>query len=112
MIILLPILTVFADFVGIFGAYIAEYTSTGTTIEYYYQQVAEVLYFMDVVPGIMKTAAFGFAIAIIGAYKGFNTASGTQGVGRATTSAVVLASLWIILIDMILVKILVTYFPE
>jgi phospholipid/cholesterol/gamma-HCH transport system permease protein len=74
--------------------------------------VIEALYFADVLPGMLKTAMFGFAIAIVGSYKGFNTDSGTEGVGRATTSAVVLSSLWIIMIDMILVKITVTYFSD
>jgi phospholipid/cholesterol/gamma-HCH transport system permease protein len=112
LIFLMPILTLYAEFVGIFGSYIAEFISTGVTIQYYYGQVIESLYFVDVLPGLLKTAAFGYAIAIVGSYKGFNTDSGTEGVGRATTSAVVLSSLWIIMIDMILVKITVTYFPN
>ncbi len=111
LMILMPLLTLYAEFVGIFGSYVAEFISTGATLRYYYGQVIDALYFSDVIPGLAKTIAFGFAIAIIGAYKGFTTSSGTEGVGRATTSAVVLSSLWIILIDMVLVKITVTYFP-
>jgi phospholipid/cholesterol/gamma-HCH transport system permease protein len=80
-------------------------------MRYYYGQVIDSLSFGDVLPGDIKTIWFGFAIALIGCYKGFTTTSGTEGVGRAATSAVVLSSLWIILIDMILVKITVTYFP-
>lgn len=112
MIILLPILTIIADFVGIFGSYVAEYIATGATLHLYYQKVQEYLLFWDVFPGVMKTAVFGFAIAVIGAYKGFNTESGTQGVGRATTSAVVLASLWILIIDLLLVQLLITFRPD
>jgi phospholipid/cholesterol/gamma-HCH transport system permease protein len=112
MVILMPVITLYAEFVGIFGSYIAELLATGVTVKYYYGQVVEALYFMDVIPSLLKTIAFGFAIGIIGAYKGFNTDSGTEGVGRATTSAVVLSSLWVILIDMILVKLTVTYFPN
>jgi phospholipid/cholesterol/gamma-HCH transport system permease protein len=111
LMILMPLLTLYAEFVGIFGSYIAEFISTGASLRYYYGQVVDSLYFNDVIPGLLKTIAFGFAIAIIGSYKGFTTSSGTEGVGRATTSAVVLSSLWIILIDMVLVKITVTYFP-
>jgi len=112
LVFLMPILALYADFIGIFGAFIAEFLSTGVTLRYFYGQVIDALYFVEVVPGVLKTAAFGLAIAIIGSYKGFNTTSGTEGVGQATTSAVVLSSLWIILIDMILVKVTVTYFPS
>lgn len=111
LILLLPLLTLYAEFVGIFGSYIAEAIASGVTLRYYYSRVVEALIFTDVLPGLIKTCAFGYVIAMIGAYKGFNASSGTEGVGRATTSAVVLASLWIILIDMILVRITVTYFP-
>ena len=112
LILLMPILTMVADFVGIFGAYVAEWVATGATMELFYQQVQEFLYFWDVVPGILKTTFFGFTIALIGSYKGFTATSGTQGVGRATTSAVVVASLWILIIDLILVKIVVDYRPD
>lgn len=112
LIFLMPIVTIFAEFVGILGAYSAEFISTGVSARYFYGQVIAALAFADVIPALVKTSAFGFAIAIVGAYKGFTATSGTEGVGRATTSAVVLASLWIIFIDMILVKITVTYFPE
>lgn len=112
LLILMPILTMLADFIGIFGGYIAERIETGATMELFYQSVQEFLYFWDVVPGILKTMFFGFTIALIGAYKGFNATSGTEGVGRATTSAVVVASLWILIIDLILVKLVVTYRPD
>lgn len=112
MVILMPILTIIADFVGIYGSYVAEWIATGATLELYYQKVQEYLLFWDVVPGIAKTALFGFIIALIGAYKGFNTESGTQGVGRATTSAVVLASLWILIIDLLVVRLLITFRPD
>ncbi len=110
--LLMPAITLYAEFIGIFGSFVAEYLATGVTLRYYYGQVIESLSFVDVVPSLLKTIAFGFAIAIIGAHKGFHTESGTEGVGRATTSAVVLSSLWIILIDMVLVKVAITYFPD
>ncbi len=112
LIILMPLLTMIADFVGIFGGFFAESVTSGSTLVYFYQQVVEYLYFWDVVPGILKTAFFGFAIALIGSYKGFHATSGTQGVGKATTSAVVLASLWILVVDLILVKLVITYRPD
>lgn len=111
LVILLPLLTLYAEFLGIFGSYIAEAIASGVSIRYYYSRVIEALIFQDVLPGLIKTCAFGYVIAMIGSYMGFNATSGTEGVGKATTSAVVIASLWIILIDMILVRITVTYFP-
>lgn len=111
LIILQPILTLYAEFLGILGSWVAEKLATGVTLTYYYSRVVESLIFTDVMPGLAKTCAFGYVIAMIGSYNGFNATSGTEGVGRATTSAVVLASLWIILIDMVLVRITVTYFP-
>ena len=109
LVILMPLLTIYAEFVGIFGSYLAEYIAAGTTMKYYYSQVVDALFFSDFIPGIAKTIVFGFVIAIIGGYRGFNAGSGTEGVGQATTAAVVSASLWIILIDMILVKMTVDF---
>ncbi|MBC8144951.1 MAG: ABC transporter permease [bacterium] len=109
LIILMPMLTLYAEFVGIFGSYLSEYIAAGASMKYYYSQVVDALYFSDFIPGIAKTIFFGFVIAIIGSFRGFNAGSGTEGVGKATTSAVVSASLWIILIDMILVKVTVDF---
>lgn len=104
LMILMPALTLYADFIGIIGSYVAETIATGVSIRYYANQVIESLWFLDLIPGVLKTIPFGFVIALIGSYKGFNATSGTEGVGRATTSAVVMASLWILIIDMIIVR--------
>ena len=112
MIILMPILTLMADFVGIFGSWVAEAIAVGATMELYYQKVQQFLYTWDVLPGVLKTALFGIAIGIIGSYKGFNTAAGTQGVGRATTSAVVLSSLWILILDLLVVQLVIKMRPD
>jgi phospholipid/cholesterol/gamma-HCH transport system permease protein len=109
LLILMPVLTVYADFVGIFGSFIAEMISANVSMQYYYSQVIDALFFADFIPGVGKTIAFGFAIAIIACYRGFNAGPGTEGVGKATTTAVVTSSLWIILIDMILVKLTVEF---
>lgn len=107
--ILMPVLTSYAIFIGIFGSYLAELIAAQASMRFYYSQVIDSLFFQDFLPGVLKTIPFGFVIALIGCYKGFNADSGTEGVGRATTGAVVLASLWIILIDMVLVKVTVTF---
>ncbi|MBL0333044.1 MAG: ABC transporter permease [Chlorobiota bacterium] len=109
LIILMPILTTLSDFVAIYGGYVAELINTRVSLRYYYSQVLSSLYFEDALPGIFKTVFFGMAIGIIGCYKGFNTKGGTEGVGKTTTSAVVVSSLWIILLDMILVQLTVTF---
>lgn len=109
LVILMPMLTLYAEFVGIFGSYLSERIAAGASLKYYYSQVVDALYYSDFIPGIAKTVFFGFMIAIIGCFRGFNAGSGTEGVGKATTTAVVSASLWIILIDMILVKVTVDF---
>jgi phospholipid/cholesterol/gamma-HCH transport system permease protein len=68
-------------------------------------QVFNALGFGDVVPSLIKTFFFGFAIGIVGCYKGYNTKNGTEGVGRSANSSVVLASLLVFIIDLIAVQI-------
>jgi phospholipid/cholesterol/gamma-HCH transport system permease protein len=65
------------------------------------------LEFSDFIPGLAKTLVFGFIVGVVGAYKGYNATNGTVGVGRASTSAVVMASLLILLTDVVLVKLTV-----
>ncbi|HLT71648.1 MAG TPA: ABC transporter permease, partial [Cyclobacteriaceae bacterium] len=63
------------------------------------------LSFGDVLPSLVKTFFFGFAIGIIGCYKGYYSKKGTQGVGRSANSAVVVSSIWVFIIDLIAVQI-------
>ena len=90
--IILPLLTAYVDFLAIFGGYISEWISSNSSMQLYFNEVVQSLRFYDVLPGIGKTIAFGYIIGVIGSYQGFNAARGTEGVGRAATSAVVLAS--------------------
>jgi phospholipid/cholesterol/gamma-HCH transport system permease protein len=71
----------------------------------YFFEVFNTLKFGDVLPAIIKTFFFGFAIGIIGCYKGYNSSKGTEGVGRAANSAVVISSLMVFIIDLITVQI-------
>ncbi|HED05650.1 MAG TPA: ABC transporter permease [Ignavibacteria bacterium] len=107
--IILPILTVYVIFIAIFGAYLAILLSTGMNFQLYVNSVVRSLQFSDIIPGIAKTFVFGFIVGIVGAYKGYNAKNGTAGVGKASTSAVVLSSLLILLMDMVLVKITVLF---
>ncbi len=109
-ILVLPLLTIYVDFLSIFGGFIAEWLSTNSTFQLYFSEVISSITFLDLIPGVGKTAVFGFIIGMIGAYQGFNTTRGTEGVGRAATTAVVLASLNIIFVDMIIVQLTLMIF--
>ncbi|HEY4754543.1 MAG TPA: ABC transporter permease, partial [Ignavibacteriaceae bacterium] len=71
----------------------------------FFSQIFQSLDFQDLIPAVIKTFFFGFAIGLIGSYKGYNSNKGTEGVGKAANSAVVLASLMVFIIDMIAVQI-------
>jgi phospholipid/cholesterol/gamma-HCH transport system permease protein len=102
--IILPLLTAYVDFLAIFGGFVSEWLNNNSSFQLYFTEVVQSLRFYDILPGIGKTIAFGYIIGVIGAYKGFNTSRGTEGVGRAATTAVVLASLNIIFLDMVIVQ--------
>lgn len=104
---ILPILTLYVDFLAIMGGYMALKLSVGTTFQLYINAIFKSLEFSDLIPGVLKTFVFGFIVGSVGAYKGYYTENGTVGVGRASTSAVVMSSLLILLVDMVLVKITV-----
>ncbi|PRZ23415.1 MlaE family ABC transporter permease [Flavobacterium granuli] len=104
-IIMIPILVIYADFIGIFGGYIGFNIHEDISLYRYFSDVLENLEFLDIMPATIKTFFFGFCIGLIGCYKGFNAESGTESVGKAANSAVVTASLSIFIIDMIAVQI-------
>ena len=102
--IMVPILVIFADFVGIYGGYIGFNVHGSMSLFRYFSDVVEHLEFLDVMPAVIKTFFFGFIIGLIGCYKGFNASSGTASVGIAANEAVVAASLSIFIIDMLAVQ--------
>jgi phospholipid/cholesterol/gamma-HCH transport system permease protein len=96
-VICLPLLVVvIADIIGIMGGYIVGTTTLGFNSAAYIKNTVDFLEFGDVFSGLVKAAVFGFIIALMGCYHGFNSKGGAQGVGRATTSAVVSASILIL----------------
>jgi len=105
--LILPMLTVYVMFLAIFGGYLAIFLSRHISFQLYTNTVVNALEFSDVIPGIAKTFFFGYIVGIVGTYKGYNADNGTEGVGRASTSSVVVASLIILLADMVLVKLTV-----
>ena len=104
-ILMVPLLVVFADIVGIFGGFVGVNIHGDVNMTRYFSQVIESLAFVDIFPATIKTFFFGFFIGLIGCYKGFTAANGTESVGKAANSAVVAASLSIFIIDMLAVQI-------
>ncbi len=103
--IALPLLTAYADLLAVLGAYIFMFVSGGMGWQLFVTSTISSLSISDVVPGIGKTFFFGYIISIVGSYFGFNAAGGTEGVGKAATSAVVFASFLILIMDLVLVKV-------
>jgi len=110
--LILPVLTLYVVFLAIFGGYLAMILSQSMSLQLYVVSVVEAIRFGDIIPGIGKTFFFGFIVGIVGAYKGYNADKGTEGVGKASTTSVVLASLLILVTDTILVKITLMIWPS
>lgn len=110
-IIAMPLLTAIIDFCGIFGGYLAEASASGMSLQLYFHRAFSIVQFRDFVPATLKTAVFGFVIGTVASYLGFTTTQGTEGVGRTSTSSVVLSSICIILINVVLVKLIFLFFP-
>ena len=98
----LPILAGIGDVIGIMGGYIVGTTRLGFNGGNYIANTVDFLEAGDVSSGLIKAAVFGFIIAIMGAYQGYNSGRGAQGVGRATTNAVVSASVMILAANYVL----------
>jgi len=103
--LMLPILVILADAIGLSGAFVGVNLKGHVSAYLFFSQIFQSLQFPDLFPAIIKTFFFGFAIGLIGSYKGYNSNKGTEGVGKAANSAVVFASLMVFLIDMIAVQI-------
>lgn len=108
--LMIPLLVFFADLVGVAGGYIGMNIHSDIGFIRYVDKVFESLGFIDILPATIKTFFFGFAIGLIGCYKGFTAANGTESVGKAANSAVVVASLTIFIIDMLAVQITDLFF--
>lgn len=104
-----PILSVIADFVGIFGGMIITVLQTGVSSTFYIDQITSTVKFMDFSSGITKTFFFGFFIGVIACYQGLNTRGGTEGVGRATTLSVVYGCICVFVSDFFLTKLFLVF---
>lgn len=108
--LMVPVLVVFADGIGIFGGYVGINMHTDMSFFRYFSKVLQSLDFLDILPATIKTFFFGFFIGMIGCYKGYTAANGTESVGKAANAAVVAASLTIFIIDMLAVQITDLFF--
>jgi phospholipid/cholesterol/gamma-HCH transport system permease protein len=95
-IISLPFLVLIGDIIGVFGGYIVGVYKLGFNAGTYLQRTIEFLEPIDVISGLVKAAVFGFLVALMGCYHGYRSGRGAQGVGAATTNAVVSASILIL----------------
>lgn len=100
----LPLLTAMADFVGLTGGFIISYSTLHIGAVQFWTRALNALEFSDLMQGMAKPVVFAFLLATIGCYMGLTVRGGTQGVGRATTQAVVVSSVWILVSDFFLTK--------
>ncbi len=105
-VVTLPILVAIGDTIGIMGGYIVGTRSLGFNSYAYIKNTSDFLEVDDVTSGLIKAAVFGFIIAVMGCYHGFNSKGGAQGVGRATTNAVVSAAILILAANFALTNLL------
>jgi phospholipid/cholesterol/gamma-HCH transport system permease protein len=102
---MLPILVMLGDAISLYGSYLGVNIRGVTSFQLFFIQVFDNLEFGDVIPAFIKSFFFGFAVAIIGCYKGFHTNKGTEGVGLSANSAVVASSIMIFIIDLLAVQV-------
>ncbi|HEX4545040.1 MAG TPA: ABC transporter permease [Candidatus Acidoferrum sp.] len=101
---MLPLLTAMMVFVGLLGGCVASVFSLRLSAVEFWRRAIDALEFTDLMQGFSKSLVFGFLLATVGCYKGLTVRGGTQGVGRATTQAVVVSSVLIIVADLFLTK--------
>ena len=105
-ILMLPVLTVYADAIAILGGYVVAVTALSVPSAIYLQGLQEFFRMKDLLSGLVKAVFFGNIIGVMGCYHGFQTEGGAEGVGRATTMAVVSSCVLILIVDYILATVL------
>jgi phospholipid/cholesterol/gamma-HCH transport system permease protein len=101
---MLPLLVLVADIIGVLGGYLVAVYKLNFNMSAYLKQTVDYLQVMDVVSGLVKASVFGFLIAMLGCFHGYNSGGGAQGVGRATTNSVVSSSIMILVLDYMLTE--------
>jgi phospholipid/cholesterol/gamma-HCH transport system permease protein len=102
---MIPLLILYADGLGIIGSWAGANIKGDVSLNLYFRQAFARVDFLDFFPAFVKSYFFGMMIGLVGCYKGYNAGRGTESVGKAANSAVVLASLLVIIVDMIAVQI-------
>jgi len=108
-VVMLPLLTVISDFVGLMGGYVVSALFVHLNSSVYWSKAYHSLDYKDVMQGLTKPFFFAFIVALVGCYYGLSTRGGTQGVGRATTQAVVTASVLILASDFFITKLFLAF---
>lgn len=103
-VLMLPCLVLVADIIGVYGGYLVSVHKLGFAHSSYIKNTVDFLEFYDVFTGLVKAAVFGFIIALMGCYHGFHSRGGAQGVGVATTNAVVSSSIMILLFNYLITE--------
>jgi len=107
-ILMLPLLTLAADFCGILMGWIADTLSEPVSLRLFMENGFKNMQFDDFIPATLKTMVFGLIIGVVACFQGMRTRGGTEGVGRSATSSVVLASLLVVVADVVLVRVILT----
>ena len=104
--LMIPLLAILGDAISLYGAYLGCNIRGVVSWQLYWNQVFETITYGDLIPSVLKTFFFGYAIGVIGCFKGYYSSKGTEGVGQSANSAVVLSSLLIFIIDLLAVQII------
>jgi phospholipid/cholesterol/gamma-HCH transport system permease protein len=105
-VLMLPLLTAMADFMGLIGGYLVSAFTLRLGAVTFWTRAINILEFSDLMQGLAKPIVFGFILSTVGCYQGLNVTGGTQGVGRATTQAVVASSVFILITNFFLTKLM------
>lgn len=101
--LMIPLLIIFGDAIALFGSALVENLKGDVSFQLYFNKVFDALKFSDIIPATVKSFFFGFAIGLVGSFKGYNCKKGTVGVGEASNTAVVYTSMLLFIIDFIAV---------
>src|SRR4051812_11484370 len=110
-VLMVPLLTITAVFCGILMGWVANTLSDPISLRLFLEHGFRHVLFSDYIPPILKTAVFGLIIGLVACFQGMRTKGGTEGVGRSATSSVVLASLFVIVADVLLVRLILMVWP-
>jgi phospholipid/cholesterol/gamma-HCH transport system permease protein len=109
-VLMLPLLTLAANFCGVLMGWVANTLTEPISLRLFLEGGFKNVGFGDFIPPVLKTTVFGFIIGLVACFQGMRTTGGTEGVGRSATSAVVLSSLFVILADVLLVRIILMFY--